>query len=135
MTDAGLVRKKLAAIETYLSDLRSQADLARLESDLKEQRFVLLTLQLALQAAIDVASHIVSDDRLGEPGTHRELFTLLERDGWVEPDLAGRLRDMASFRNVLVHGYATVDLAIVEDVVRHHLSDFEVFVAAVRARL
>lgn len=135
MTDADLVRKKLAAIETYLRDLRSKADLDAFQSDVKEQRFVLLTLQLAVQAAVDVASHVVSDDRLGEPQTNRELFTLLAGEGWIEPDLAGTLRDMASFRNVLVHGYATVDLGIVEDVVRNHLGDLDAFVAAVRSRL
>ena len=30
---------------------------------------------------------------------------------------------MAGFRNILVHGYDTVDLAIVRDVVEHRLDD------------
>ena len=80
------------------------------------------------------ASHIVSDERLGEPRTNRDLFDLLERHGCLPPDLAAHLRDMAGFRNVLVHGYETVDLAIVEDVVRHHLDDLLAFVRAVRSR-
>ncbi|MBK7395476.1 MAG: DUF86 domain-containing protein [Myxococcales bacterium] len=42
---------------------------------------------------------------------------------------------MAGFRNVLVHGYDDVDLAIVRDVVEHRLGDLEAFVAAVRRRL
>ena len=45
-----------------------------------------------------MASHIVSDDRLGEPLTNRELFDLLARGGVVGADLASRLRDMAGFR-------------------------------------
>jgi len=53
----------------------------------------------------------------------------------IESPLASRLSGMAGFRNVLVHGYDTVDLAIVEDVVRHRLDDLLQFVAVVTRRL
>jgi uncharacterized protein YutE (UPF0331/DUF86 family) len=56
----------------------------------------------------------VSDDRLGEPRTNRELFTLLESAGWVSHDLSRTLRAMAGFRNVLVHGYDVVNVAVCE---------------------
>jgi len=42
---------------------------------------------------------------------------------------------MIAFRNVLVHNYDTVDLAIVRDVVEHHLDDLLGFVAAIRDRM
>ena len=42
---------------------------------------------------------------------------------------------MAGLRNVLVHGYDDVDLAVVRDVLGNHLSDLETFVEAVRHRL
>jgi uncharacterized protein YutE (UPF0331/DUF86 family) len=132
MTDPALVAKKLALIETCLSDLRRLARPDSLASDIREQRFVEHTLQVAIQAALDVASHIVSDRRLGEPRTNRELFDLLERDGWLEATLTATLRNMAGFRNVLVHGYDDVDLAVVQDILANHLSDLTAFVAAIR---
>jgi uncharacterized protein YutE (UPF0331/DUF86 family) len=135
VTDPGLVAKKLALVETCVSDLRRLARPAELEGDLREQRFVEHTLQIAIQAALDVASHIVSDERLGEPRTSRELFDLLERAGWIPPPLAATLRNMVGFRNVLVHGYNDVDVAIVRDVVEHRLDDFLQFVAIVRRQL
>lgn len=135
MTDAELVAKKLAEIESRVQELRSLADLDRLRSDLKEERFVTHTLQLAVQAALDVASHIVADERLGEPQTNQDLFSLLERHGWIEPGLAERLRDMARFRNLLVHGYAGVDLDFVADIVRNDLADLDQFAAAIRGRM
>jgi uncharacterized protein YutE (UPF0331/DUF86 family) len=67
MTDADLLGKKLAQIETCLGDLRRLARPDVLDSDLRERRFIEHTLQIAIQAALDVASHIVSDERLGEP--------------------------------------------------------------------
>jgi uncharacterized protein YutE (UPF0331/DUF86 family) len=82
-----------------------------------------------------VASHIVSDERLGEPRTNRELFDLLERSGWAAPALAATMRQMVGFRNILVHGYEVVDVRIVIEIVEHRLDDLLAFVAAIRARL
>ena len=135
MTDPELVEKKLAEIETYLRELRSLADPSRIRTDVKEERFVSHTLQLAIQSVLDIASHIVSDERLGEPATYRELFTLLERNGWLGPRLAGRLRDMAGFRYLLVHGYAAVDLAVVEEVLSERLEDLGEFAREIRVRI
>lgn len=135
MTDEELIAKKLASIETYVSELRRLARPDRVESDVREERFVEHSLQLAVQAALDVASHIVSDERLGEPGSNAELFTMLARAGWIDDYLAGALRNAAAFRNVLVHGYAAVDPRIVRDVLENRLGDLEDFVARVRARI
>ena len=135
MTDEPLLAKKLAFIETCVQELRTLARIDAIDTDLREQRFIEHTLQLAIQAAMDIASHIVSDERLGEPATNRELFALLARGGWLEPAQVATLRDMAGFRNVLVHGYSEVDREIVKDVVRNRLDDLLRFVATVRTRL
>jgi uncharacterized protein YutE (UPF0331/DUF86 family) len=92
LTDPELVAKKLAVIETCVADLRRLARPAILDQDVREERFIEHTLQIAIQAALDVASHIVSDEHLGEPRTSAELFALLQRAGWIEPPLADTLR-------------------------------------------
>ena len=134
MTDAALLAKRLAQIETSVTELRTMARPEAIPHDLREQRFVEHTLQIAIQAALDVASHIVSDRRLGEPRTNRELFDFLARDGWIPGALAESLRRMVGFRNVLVHGYDDVDLRVVQDVVLHRLDDLLAFVDAIRER-
>lgn len=135
MTDRDLLAKKLAFIETCVQQLKTLARPEVLATDVRERRFVEHTLQIAVQAALDVASHIVSDQRLGEPASNKALFDLLAGGGWVDARLAPRLRDMAGFRNVLVHGYAEVNVAIVEDVLANHLDDLVELTAAVRTRL
>lgn len=135
MTDQDLVAKKLALIETCVRELRALGRPEEIRRDVREERFVEHTLQIAIQAVLDVAAHIVSDERLGEPRTNRELFDLLERYEWVEGDLAVSLRSMAGFRNILVHGYDVVDLTVVEKVVKNRLDDLLAFVRAVRTRL
>lgn len=132
MTDTALTEKKLAFIETCVRELGELAQPDRLGSDVREARFVEHTLQIAIQAALDVASQIVSARRLGEPETNRALFDLLCKAKLIEEPLAESLYAMAGFRNILVHGYQEIDVSIVEDIVRNHLDDLLAFVAAIR---
>ena len=71
MTDRDLIEKKLARIATHVEELRRLARPEAIRSDIREERFVEHTLQLAVQATLDVASHVVSDQRLGEPRANR----------------------------------------------------------------
>jgi len=135
VTDPDLVAKKLAPIETSVRELRTLSRPADIPVDKLQERFAEHTLQIAIQAVLDVASHIVSDERLGEPRTNRELVDLLERHGWLPTDLATVMRRMVGFRNILVHGYEIVDVGIVRDIVEHRLEDLLRFVRLIRTRL
>jgi len=135
VTDPDLIAKKLAFIETCVSQLRRLARPDLIATDVREERFVEHTLQLAIQAAMDVASHIVSDERLGEPKTNYDLFDLLRGAGWIDESQRAILRKMAGFRNLVVHGYMAVDLAIVRSIVENNLDDLLSFTTAIRARM
>jgi uncharacterized protein YutE (UPF0331/DUF86 family) len=135
MTDAELVAKKLARIETSIQELETLIDPNEIETDLRTERFAEHTLQIAIQAAQDVASHIISDARYGEPRTNRELFEILARHGWIPGAMVDRLKRMIGFRNILVHGYEVVDPAIVREVVEHRLGDLQEFVDEIRRGL
>ncbi|HKH46168.1 MAG TPA: DUF86 domain-containing protein [Thermoanaerobaculia bacterium] len=135
MIDIDLLRKKLALIESYVQDLRALGRPSEIQTDLRELRFEAYTLQISIQAALDVAAHIVSGERMGEPRTNRQLFELLVRNGWLPEELAVSLNGMVGFRNIIVHGYEIVDAAIVEEIAHHHLADLLRFVEAIRGRL
>ena len=102
---------------------------------MRERRFVEHTLQLAIQACLDAASHITSHDRLGEPTSNQQLFERLVGAGWLSQGLGDAMRAAAGFRNVLVRGYTSVDTNVTRDVLEHHTEDLQQFVDAVRARL
>ena len=135
MTDPELVAKKLALVDTCVRELRTLARPESIDHDVREERFIEHTLQVAIQAGLDAASHIVADERLGEPSTYRDLIELLERAGYVPRTLSAELEKMAGFRNILVRGYDSVDLAIVKDIVENRLDDLEEFAELIRARL
>lgn len=135
MTDIELLEKKLAFIETCVRELRQLSQPERIAMDIREERFVAHTLQIAIQAALDIASHIVSDARLGEPRTNRELFDLLHRDHWLSRELTDTMGKMVGFRNIVVHGYQNVDPRIMRDIVENRLDDLIAFTTAIKTRL
>jgi uncharacterized protein YutE (UPF0331/DUF86 family) len=93
-----------------------------------------LNLQRAVQAAIDLAAHLVSDLKLGLPETLKENFALLETSQIVDAALSARLQAMAGFRNIAVHNYQQLNVAILKSILAHRISDLEHFVQAVSER-
>ena len=135
MTDADLLEKRLAFIESCVRELRDLSRPDHIKDDVREERFVAHTLQIAIQAALDVASHIVSDGRLGEPATNRELFDLLRQAGWLSSELAATMQRMVGFRNIVVHGYQNVDTQILRDIVENRRDDLLAFTSTIRTHL
>jgi len=88
-------------------------------------------LQLAIQAVLDISHHVVADRNLPLPADSKSLFELLTRQKVVSKRLAGKLADMAGFRNVLVHEYLEIDRHRVYRALTTDLRDFESFVRAV----
>lgn len=135
MTDVALIVKKLASIEQRVQELRTLIRPEDVRENKITQGYAQHMLQTAIQAALDVASHIISDERLREPSENRGAFKVIAQAGWLPADLADTLSEMVGFRNVLVHQYDDVDLTVVEKVLTSHLDDFLAFTDAIRARL
>lgn len=83
--------------------------------------------QVAIQAALDIASLILADQSVEIPAEYSSLFPKLAEVGVIPADFAQRLVGMAKFRNVLVHLYLEVDLHRVYHYLQHNLGDFELF--------
>jgi len=117
---------KAAILERCVARVRDlhQGDPRNLRTDQTRQDAILLNLQRACEASIDLAMHRVRRSRLGVPQESREAFDLLARAGELEAGLAERLAKMVGFRNVAVHDYRALNLDIVESIIAHHLDDF-----------
>lgn len=88
---------------------------------------MILNLERACQATIDMAMHIVAQRRLGIPQGSADAFSLLSSGGVIEKDLSTRLIGMVGFRNVAVHEYQGLNLDIVRYVLEKGLYDFVEF--------
>jgi uncharacterized protein YutE (UPF0331/DUF86 family) len=70
-------------------------------------------LQVAAQACIDIANHIIADHGFRTPIGYADSFLVLEEEGVIPADLAKRMKLVAGFRNILVHDYLELDDRIV----------------------
>ena len=87
---------------------------------------LILNLERACQAAIDLAMHIVSRNHLGLPQNSVQAFELLQRSQNLSAETARSLAAMVGFRNITMHEYRSLDLKIVKSIVE---KDWKVFVS------
>lgn len=99
--------------------------------DFTKQDSIILNIQRACEASIDLAMHIVSDLKLGLPKTSREAFKLLEENNIIDHELAKTLMNMVGFRNIAVHDYQAIELNILQAIIENYLGDFKAYTAAI----
>ncbi len=95
--------------------------------DFTKQDSIILNIQRACEASIDLAMHIVSERKLGLPKASREGFKFLQEAGLINANLAKTLMNMVGFRNIAVHDYQTLELDILESILNKHINDFKDF--------
>ncbi|KKB33920.1 hypothetical protein QY97_02883 [Bacillus thermotolerans] len=99
---------------------------ANLENYTKQDS-IILNIQRACEASIDIAMHVVADKKLGIPQTSRDAFELLAKNGIITEELSFKMKAMVGFRNIAVHDYQDINLEIVKVIIEKHLADYKVF--------
>lgn len=120
---------KAATIERCLRRVREVHAADPALADLTRQDSVVLNLQRAAQASIDLAMHLVRRDGLGVPQESRDAFRFLVESGRLEAPLGRAMMRMVGFRNVAVHDYQALQVEIVQAILRGHLQEVEAFAA------
>lgn len=133
MVDRDLILRKIADLDQYLAQLSEYRGVTveAYRRDWKTQRIIERTLQIAIEACVDIASHVIADRGLRVPATYAETFDVLGDAGLLDAELRDAMVRMAKFRNVIVHEYTRVDPAIVVGIVNEHLGDLATFRSAV----
>ena len=83
-------------------------------ANLTKQDSVVINIQRACEAAIDLGMHLVAQRNLGVPQTSRDAFTLLETAKILSASTAKQMRAMVGFRNIVIHNYQELDTSILE---------------------
>lgn len=91
--------------------------------DYRKMDMIVLNLQRACEAVLDLAVYIVSTRKLGLPQTKREAFILLEENNIIDSKMSRNMQGMVGFRNIAVHDYKEIDEEILKDVIENHLND------------
>jgi len=125
MVNNDVVLNKVSTIERCINRVQEvYANNPDNLSDFTKQDSVILNIQRACEAAIEIAMHVISERKLGLPKSNREAFKFLEGEGIIDKKLANALINMVGFRNIAVHDYQNINLEILQTIVEKHLSDF-----------
>ena len=85
---------------------------------------MILNIERACQASINMAMHVVATNHLGIPQSSSEAFDLLKKAGLLAEELCHSLRAMTGFRNVAIHEYQELDLDILHYIATEGYRDF-----------
>lgn len=120
---------KIEIIERCLSRVREvyDQDPDNLK-DYTKQDSIVLNIQRAVEATIDIAMYIVSTKKLGIPKNSRDVFEVLAHNNIIDDKLLDKLKNMIGLRNIAVHNYQKLNLEVLQKVIENNLEDFKEFV-------
>jgi len=84
-------------------------------------------LQVSIECCLDISNHIIAAEKLRAPKDYADTFSVLTEANIVSLELGGKLRQMAKFRNRLVHMYGEIDDTYVHRFITHEINDINAF--------
>src|SRR5690554_522645 len=137
MVDRDVIIRIFTNLDEYLRDLEELKKSSTLQDFVTNKitrRYAERTLQLAVEACLDLAQHIISYQGFREPLDNKDCFQVLYEEGITSQSLADRLKKMTQFRNVVVHDYIKIDPEIVFAIIQKDLGDITAFIKAIKEK-
>jgi uncharacterized protein YutE (UPF0331/DUF86 family) len=129
-----VILNKISIIERCLKRINEEYDNTPINlENFTKQDSIILNIQRACEAAIDLGMHVVAEKKLGIPQTSLETFDLLQQNNIITMELCKGLKAMVGFRNIAVHDYQEVNLEIVQKIIESHLIDFKIYTEQILA--
>ena len=138
MIAATPIRERLLEIEVN-ARLLAELQATPVEAFVHEPKVYKLAercFQIAIERMIDIADHLIAERGWPRPESGRDALHTLGTHGVLSARFAARIEPMAGLRNLLVHGYLSIDrrklhgrLSRVEDF-REFIRHIEAFLTA-----
>lgn len=126
--DEKLIQLRIDVIERNIKEAR---EIVKGEIDYRNELALKHALLESIEACFDIANHIISVFDFRRPTSYSDAFEVLKENKIIDESLAERLKEMAKFRNFLVHRYAFVQKEKLIEIVNHDIKDIEEFVRVV----
>jgi uncharacterized protein YutE (UPF0331/DUF86 family) len=133
MVKPDLVRRKVAEALSRIADTEEPLSWPAKEflADKKTKDLASFYLFLAIQECIDLASHWVADADWGPADDAASAFDVLADHRAIERDLAEQMRRAVGLRNLIAHGYPSVNHERIQSEYREGIANLRRFLAAV----
>lgn len=124
-----IILQKLENIANCINRIESKQPFSveDLKSNFDIQDTISINLQRAIQAATDLAAHIISERNGRTPKDTGDAFVVLQEMKIIEEPLSRLMIKATGFRNAIVHEYDGIDWVIVHTVCENHLHLFRDF--------
>ena len=128
VVDKQTVERRLFKLEQSLRKLKELSQVSWDEYIMNEgiQDRVERNLHIAAQICIDIGSHVIADRGYRPPYGYGDIFMILMEEGLLPVTMANTMKQIAGFRNILVHDYLEVDPKIVYQSLKN-IDDFKKF--------
>jgi uncharacterized protein YutE (UPF0331/DUF86 family) len=82
-------------------------------------------LRRALESLLDLGRHILAKGFAKAPAEYKEIAAILATEGVISEEEGRVMREMAAYRNRMVHFYNEIEQDELYQILRHELSDLE----------
>lgn len=129
MTDKNLISKKIEMVTHCLKRVEKYQDMDMQTFINNEDALDIVShnLFLALQYMIDMGTHIIADDDLGDVSFLSDIATIFERQRIIPADFTPELKSMFGLRNIIAHEYASVDYKRIYHIIMNNLKDIYLY--------
>lgn len=127
--DETIIAEKLESLRRCVRRIEEKrpASVEELKASPDLQDIISLNLTRAVQVAVDIATHVLSDSTHPAPENMGQAFQQLAEMGTIPQDLAARMVSAVGFRNVAVHSYRSINWDIVHAISHEQIEDFRSF--------
>ncbi len=132
MPDRDVILAKVSTMQRCLKRIKEVTNLdPESLNNIDTQDIFILNLQRAVEAAIDIATHIVASEGLGLSTTIRDNFKLLKNANIIDAELLKKMESMVGFRNIAIHDYKELNVEILKSILSKNLKDLEEFYSTI----
>ena len=130
MVNLEVVKNRLNQLSTSFNKLERFEKISVeefLEDDMI-QDVVEYNLFIAINMMIDIVTHIVVDNNIGNPETLGGAFDILNKNKYLSDEDTKIYKNMVGLRNILSHEYVKIDKRIIYGVLKNNLIDIKNFI-------
>lgn len=88
-------------------------------------------LQITIEAMLDICAHVIAREGWGIPKTYGETVEIAACNGLIPSEMEETYKNIAKFRNRVVHLYDDVKTEEIFNIIKSHLKDFKPFITKV----
>jgi uncharacterized protein YutE (UPF0331/DUF86 family) len=129
--------KLVSELRKNVARLRSLAELPQQDflSDLDKIGSSKYHFIVAIETCIDMCNHLIARNGYRAPEDYGDTFSVMGEVGALPTEFSEELKNMAKFRNRLVHLYMEVDNQELYETLQTRLGDFKTFLDSISSFL